>query len=69
VESKNVNPNGDNVGASNLYNVNFFFGNCEDWVQKWTNQHWMNQSFSCRYWSNPHKKKKGKKNWNFLIYL
>jgi hypothetical protein len=31
MELKNVNPNGNNVGASNLINVNFlFFENCEN---------------------------------------
>jgi hypothetical protein len=31
MELKNVNPNGDNVVASNLNNINFlFFENCEN---------------------------------------
>jgi hypothetical protein len=35
MELKNVNPNGDNVVASNLNNPKFFFIlNCENWVQK-----------------------------------
>jgi hypothetical protein len=39
MELKNINPNGNNVGASNLINVNFlFFENCENWVQKQTSQ-------------------------------
>jgi hypothetical protein len=34
MDLKNVNPNGDNVVASNLINVNFYFyfENCENWV-------------------------------------
>jgi hypothetical protein len=71
---KNVNPNGDNIVASDLIKINFnFFENCKNWVKKWksyviysqschdcpknkfphsvhlTNQHWMDQSFPCRY--------------------
>jgi hypothetical protein len=36
MELKNVNPNGNNVVASNLINVNsFIFENCENWTQEW----------------------------------
>jgi hypothetical protein len=76
MELKNINPNGDNIVASNLNNASFLiFENCENWVRKQTlyvifsirchdclkskiphiihlaNQHWMNQSFPCRYGS------------------
>jgi hypothetical protein len=35
MELKNVNPNCNNVVASNLININLFiFENCENWVQK-----------------------------------
>jgi hypothetical protein len=40
MELKNVNPNGENVVASNLNNVNIFFPwrlwNCENWVKEQT---------------------------------
>jgi hypothetical protein len=35
MELKNVNPNGENVLASNMINLNFSsFENCANWVQK-----------------------------------
>ena len=36
MELKNINPDDDNILASNLINVNFFFGKCENWVKKET---------------------------------
>jgi hypothetical protein len=38
LELENINPNGDNVVASGVININFLiFEHCENWVQKTKN--------------------------------